>query len=112
MSVLAACVPDGARGIAVQSLTHDHLRGALVIDCHFVVVPKGEAETLRRDVAETGHNAGDVALRRPGFSTVTRAAVVGIPHGRVARIHPGDADVAGGSHSDRGEGVRNSLAGR
>src|ERR1035438_2946210 len=94
-------MPDGAGGLVIKAFAPNDMSFIAAIDRHPKIIAEWEAETFRLDVTIACHVAGDTNLVSPCRSAVARTAVVGIPVGRVARIHPRNSHVAGASRHDR-----------
>ena len=71
---------------------------ALLINIHFVVIAKWEAEAIGKDIAESGYESGEIRFRAPAAATIGGGAKICIPfiHTTVssASVHPRNTDVA------------------
>src|SRR3984885_9147030 len=91
-----AGIPDRSRRFVIAAFAPHQLRSTQVVDGNREVIAKWKAEAFGQNVVVATHRAGELPLRRPRRSTVTRTALENIPHRlvwqrMVPRVHPRDA---------------------
>src|SRR5579863_5507763 len=104
-------MPDRAGRAEIQPFAPSHVGIPFAVDSNAEIIAEGKAEALEANVAVTFNVAGELGFRRPGSTAVGRTTIERIPQRRVARIHPGDANVIGIAGGNRREGVFNTGRG-